>query len=229
MNNLRKIVLYVVLISFPAVCFADNFGWKSIVDFAQHNKAVISLGIAGVSGFIGGALLSKKLNKDRAFANAIKARADEANIAIIRAQYLKNMDAELTRLEKNRDTENFSKVHANCAENARKYCDENIKNKNFVFSDSRVEDINTLFLKGKATKGDVKFRDFNNSDLNISQIQIRERFTWLPKAAFAVGGVCLLGAFGSHEITKSVAAAMPHFPSFFPAIQDTTWNKNNRA
>ncbi len=57
MNNLRKIILYALIITFPITCFADNFGWKSIVDFAQHNKAVILLSVAGVSGLIGGVFL----------------------------------------------------------------------------------------------------------------------------------------------------------------------------
>lgn len=228
MNKLKKVGLSVLIISFPAVCFADNFGWKSIVDFAQHNKAVISLGIAGVSGFIGGALLSKKLNKDRAFADEIKAKTDGANSAIVRAEFLKKNEAELYRLEKT-DGERYCNLHRKCELDADDYWRKNIKNKNFVLSDLRVNEINTLFVQGKAAKGDVEFADFSNNKLNISQIQVRERFTWLPKAAFAVGGVCLLGAFGGHEITKSVAAAMPCFLSFFPAISDVTWNKNNRS
>ncbi len=130
-------------------------------------------------------------------------------------------------LEK-KDSEKWSALHTQCGTDAYAYYRTYIEKKNFSLSDERVEQVNTLFMQLRGTKGNVEFPDFNKK-LNITQVQVRERFTWLPTATFAVGGFCLLGAFGGHEITKCVTATVPYFPTFFPVIQDTIWNKNNRA
>ena len=193
-NYSKKIALSFLSVVFASSCNADFISLRSMVDFLSENKIIATIGAVGFGGILAGKILSnkRKIDNKEQF-DAARGVAYANNVGLIQAQLVET-------LKEGSTPDEYAVFSAQCKKEAEEFAQQINTQQNLTFCDkAKTQKLSTLFWRVESTTGEIKNHEINNKlkngkKLTCTQIKVQERLTWLPNAAYTVGGLSLVTA-----------------------------------